>query len=162
MSKVHIYSNKQARSISNIEQKMRNYINAWNTNDLKTDILFDDLYQPDFHGIYEGKQINLKELKQLHRDKLSRFDQCRLIYFRRVGACAYDTKLTFFSKEGGEFSIRRLLTVEDDRIGGAIDYNGTIAPTKSNEKGYGLSYYWHIPLYLLSRNEIARKGKRIA
>ena len=125
----------------------------------QTDILFDDLYQRDFHGIYEGKQINLSELKQLHTDKLSRFDQCRLIYFRKVGACAYDMKLTFFTKEGDEFSIRRLLTVEDDKIGGAIDYNGTIASTKPNEKGYGLSYYWHLPVYLLSRNKIAIEGK---
>ncbi len=68
-------------------------------------------------------------------------------------------KLTFFTKEGGEFSIRRLLTVEDDKIGGAIDYNGTIASTKPNEKGYGLSYYWHLPVYLLSRNKIAIEGK---
>lgn len=162
MSKVHIYPNKQVPSIRNVnvEQKMRNYITAWNTNDLKTDILFDDLYQQDFHGIHEGKKINLRELKQLHTDKLSRFDQCRLIYFRKVGACAYDMKLTFVTKEEGEFSIRKLLTIEDDKIGGSIDYNGTIASTKPNEKGYGLTYYWHLPVYLLSRNKIASKGKR--
>jgi len=111
MSKVHIYSTKQVPSNSNIEQKMRNYINAWNTNDLKTDILFDDLYQREFHGIHEGKKINLRELKQLHTDNLSRFDQCRLIYFRKVGAYAYDMKLTFVTKEGGKHSIRKLLTV---------------------------------------------------
>jgi hypothetical protein len=54
-------------------------------------------------------------------------------------------KITFVKNDGGEFSIRKLITVEDDKIGGSIDYNGTIASTKPNEKGYGLSYYWHLP-----------------
>ena len=49
MSKVHVAPNKkQLRSISNIEQKMRSYITAWNKNDLKLDVLFDDLYEEDF------------------------------------------------------------------------------------------------------------------
>ncbi len=107
MSKTHSYPNKQVPSISNIEQKMRNYIIAWNKNDLKLDILFDDLYQRDFHGNHEGKKINLRELKQFHTDKRSEFDQCRLIYFRQAGACAYDMKITFVKNDGGEFSMRK-------------------------------------------------------
>jgi len=165
MSKVHVYPNKQLHRISNsnsnIEQKMRSYIAAWNKNDLKLDVLFDDLYQQDFHRIHEGKKVNRIELKQMHTDLLSQGNQARLVYFRKTGACAYDMKIVFVNKEGDEFSFRKLITVEDDKIGGSIDYNGKLASTKPNEKGYGLSYYWHLPVYLLrSRKEIAeRKGK---
>lgn len=161
MSKVHVAPNKQQlRSISNIEQKLRSYIAAWNKNDLKLDVLFDDLYQKDFHGIHEGDKVNRSELKKMHKDLRSKGNQCRLVHFRKAGACAYDMKLTFVKKEGGEFSIRKLITVEDDKIGGSIDYNGTIASTKPNEKGYGLSYLWHLPVYLLmSREEIARQER---
>ncbi len=161
MSKVHVAPNKkQLRSISNIEQKMRSYITAWNNNDLKLDVLFDDLYEQDFSGIHEGKKINLSELKQMHLDLQSQGNQCRLVHFRKAGACAYDMKLIFVNKEGDQFSIRKLITVEEDKIGSSIDYNGTLASTKPNEKGYGLSYYWHLPVYLMwSREEIANQER---
>ncbi|KAL7492329.1 hypothetical protein ACHAWT_001588 [Skeletonema menzelii] len=156
MSKVHVAPNKQLRSISNIEQKMRSYVVAWNKNDLKLDVLFDKLYQQDFHGIHQGKKVNRSELKQMHTDLQSQGNQCRLVHFRKAGACAYDVKHIFVNKEGGKFSIRTLITVEDDKIGGSTDYNGTITSTSPNEKGYGLSYYWHLPVYLLhKRKEIA-------
>ena len=46
-------------------------------------------------------------------------------------------------------------------IANSIDYNGTLASTKPNEKGFGLTYYWHLPVYLLaSREEIASDRKR--
>ena len=155
MPKVHVYPNKQARSISNIEQKVRSYIAAWNKDDLKLDLLFDDLY------IKTSTEFNRRELKQMHTDLLSQGNQARLIYFRKAGACAYDMKISFASKERGQFSVRKLITVEDDMIANSIDYNGTLASTKPNEKGFGLTYYWHLPVYLLaSREEIASDRKR--
>ena len=159
MSKVHVAPNKQQlRSISNIEQKMRSYIAAWNKNDLKLDVLFDDLYHQDFQGVHEGKKVNRSHLKQMHADVRSQGNQCRLVHFQKAGACAYDMKLTFVNKEGVEFSTRKLITVDEDKIGASIDYNGTLASTKPNEKGYGLSYYWHLPVYLMmSREEIANQ-----
>jgi len=161
MSKVHIYPNKQTRNISNIEQKVRSYIAAWNKDDLKLDVLFDDLYQHDFNGIHEGKRVNRRELKQMHTDLVSQGSQARLIYFRKAGACAYDMKIAFVNKDGGEFSVRKLITVEDYKIANSIDYNGTLASTKPNDKGYGLTYYWHLPVYLMmSREEIAGERKR--
>ena len=161
MSKVHVAPNKkQLRSISNIEQKMRSYITAWNNNDLKLDVLFDDLYEQDFNGIHEGKKINLSKVKQMHLDLQSQGNQCRLVHFQKAGACAYDMKLIFVNKEGNQFSTRKLITVEDDKIGSSTDYNGTLASTKPNEKGYGLSYYWHLPVYLMwSREEIANQER---
>ena len=101
MAKAHVYPNKQAYSISNIEQKVRSYIAAWNKDDLKLDLLFDDLYYQDFHGIHKGKQVNRRELKQMHTDLLSQGNQARLVYFRKAGACAYDMKISFASKERG-------------------------------------------------------------
>jgi hypothetical protein len=161
MSKVNIYPNKQQRNISNVEQKVRSYIAAWNKDDLKLDLLFDDLYQHDFNGIHEGKRVNRRELKQMHKDLLSQGNQARLVYFRKAGACAYDMKVAFVNKERGECSVRKLITVEDDKIANSIDYNGTLASTKPNEKGYGLTYYLHLPVYLMmSRGEIASERKR--
>ena len=70
-------------------------------------------------------------------------------------------KLTFFNKEGVEFSTRQLITLEEDKIGASVDgYNGTLASLKPNEKGYGLSYYWHLPLYLMSTREKIAGEKR--
>ena len=159
MSKVHIAPNKQLRSISKIEQKVRSYIAAWNRNDLKLDVLFDDLYQQDFHGIHGGKKINRSELKQMHTDARSQGNQCRLVSFQKAGAVAYDMTLKFVNKEGEEFSSRQLITLEEDKIGASVDgYNGTLASLKPKEKGYGLSYYWHLPVYLMmSREEIANQ-----
>ena len=163
MSKVHVAPNnkKQLRSISNIEQKVRSYIAAWNKNDLKLDVFFDDLYQQDFHGIHEGKKINRSELKQMHTDLRSQGNQCRLVSFQKAGAVAYDMTLKFVNKEGGEFSSRQLITLEEEKIGASVDgYNGTLASLKPNEKGYGLSYYWHLPVYLMSRRERIAGEKR--
>lgn len=162
MSKVHnIYPNKQVLSTSKVEQKVRAYIAAWNKDDLKVDLFFDDLYQYDFHGIFDGKKVNRTELRQLHKEMRTKANQARLVYFRKAGACAYDMQIAFVSKDNEKFSIRKLITVEDDKIANAIDYNGTLASTKPNEKGYGLSYYWHLPLYLLkTRKEIASDTKR--
>ena len=153
MSKVHIAPNKQLHSISNIEQKVRSYIAAWNRNDLKLDVLFDDLYQQDFHGIHEGKKINRSQLKQMHTDLRSQGNQCRLVSFQKAGAVAYDMTLKFVNEDGEKFSSRQLITLEEDKIGASIDYNGTLASLKPNEKGDGLSYYWHLPLYLMSTRE---------
>ena len=48
MAKVCVYPNKQARNISNIEQKVRSYLAAWNKDkdkdDLKLDLFFKVLY----------------------------------------------------------------------------------------------------------------------
>ena len=159
MSKVHpsIYTSTS----SNVEQKVRDYISAFNKNDLKLDLLFDDLYQHDFNGIHEGKKVNRKELKQMHTALLSQGTQARLVYFRTAGASCYDMKVAFVNKERGNFSMRKLVTIEDDKIANSIDYNGTLASTKPNEKGYGLTYWWHLPVYLMmSREEIASDRPR--
>jgi hypothetical protein len=157
MSKVHpsIYT-----GTSNVEQKVRDYIAAFNKNDLKLDLFFDDLYAHDFSGIHDGKKVNRSALKQMHQAFLSKGTQLRLVYFRKSGACCYDMKLSCVNKERGEFSMRKLVTIEDDKIANSIDYNGTLASTRPNEKGYGLSYWWHLPVYLLMKNEEKASGEK--
>ena len=56
--------------------------------------------------------------------------------------------------------MRKLVTIEDDKIANSIDYNGTLASTRPNEKGYGLSYWWHLPVYLLMKNEEKASGEK--
>ena len=99
MSKVHVAPNKQLRSISNIEQKMRSYVIAWNKNDLKLDVLFDSLYQQDFHGIHEGKKVNRSELKQIHTDFQSQGNQCRLVHSKSRSVCLRCE--TYLRQQGG-------------------------------------------------------------
>ena len=158
MSKVHpsIYT-----GTSNVEQKVRDYIAAFNKNDLKLDLFFDELYAHDFSGIHDGKKVNRSALKQMHQACLSKGTQFRLVYFRKSGAYCYDMKLSCVNKERGEFSMRKLVTIENDKIANSIDYNGTLASTKpKNEKGYGLSYWWHLPVYLLMKNEEKASGEK--
>ena len=84
----------------------------------------------------------------------------RLVFFRKAGACTYDMKLVFVNKGNETFTIRKLILVEDDKIANSIDYNGTLASTKTNRKGDGLSYYWHLPIYLRQRmKKIARNSE---
>ena len=125
MSKVH--SSIYTGGTSNVEQKMRDYIAAFNKNDLKLDFLFDDLYHHEFIGIHDGKKIgNKSELRQMHKAMLSKDTQARLVYFRKTGAFCYDMKLSFVNKERGEFTMRKLVAIEDDKIATSIDYNGTL------------------------------------
>jgi len=158
MSKVHpsIYT-----GTSNVEQKVRDYIAAFNKNDLELDLFFDDLYAHDFSGIHDGKKVNRSALKQMHQACLSKGTQFRLVYFRKSGAYCYDMKLSCVNKERGEFSMRKLVTIENDKISTSIDYNGTLASTSPpNEKGYGLSYWWHLPVYLMMKNEEKASGEK--
>ena len=131
--------------------------NAWQD---KLDLFFDDLYAHDFSGIHDGKKVNRNALKQMHQAFLSKGTQLRLVYFRKSGAYCYDMKLSCVNKERGEFSMRKLVTIEDDKIANSIDYNGTLASTRPNEKGYGLSYWWHLPVYLLIKNEEKASGEK--
>jgi hypothetical protein len=97
----------------------------------------------------------------MHTDLLSQGNQARLIYFRKAGACAYDMKISFASKERGQFSVRKLITVEDDTIANSIDYNDTLASTKPNEERLLTDLLLALPVYLLkSREAIASDRKR--
>ena len=139
---------------SDVEQKVRDYIDAFNKLDLKQiDFLFEGLYQYNFRGIHKGRRINRRQLKQLHTALLFEGTQARLVYFRTVGASAYDMKIAFVNEERGEFSMRKLVVVEDNKIANSIDYNGTLASTKPNEEGYRLTFWWYLSVYLMTSGE---------
>ncbi len=118
---VHFHNNTSTANTA-IEQKLRKYIEAFDE-ELYPESLFDDLYDKNFIAIDAGKRVTRNDEKTIHAVLHHQNAKVELRRFHQVEPNQYDLQLAFVCKEDETFVVSKIVTVENDKITNAFDYN---------------------------------------
>ena len=130
---VHFHNNTSTANTA-IEEKLRKYIEACNDEELDyPDSLFDDLYDENFIAIDAGKRVTRNDEKTIHAVLHHQRAKVELRRFHQVEPNQYDLQLDFV-KEDETFVVSKIVTVENDKITTAFDYNVKSIPTTRGPK----------------------------
>jgi hypothetical protein len=124
---VHFHNNTSTTANTAIEQKLRKYIEACNE-EYYPESLFDDLYDENFVAIDAGKRVTRDDEKTIHAVLHHQRAKVELRRFHQVEPNQYDLQLAFV-KEDETFVVSKIVTVENDKITNAFDYNVKSIPT---------------------------------
>lgn len=140
---VHFHNNTSTANTA-IEQKLRKYIEACNDEELDyPESLFDDLYDENFIAIDAGKRVTRYDEKTIHAVLHHQRVKVELRRFHQVEPNQYDLQLAFVPpiralkstrKEDDTFVVSKIVTVENDKITNAFDYNVKSIPTTRGPK----------------------------
>ena len=128
---VHFHNNTSIANTA-IEQKLRKYIESCNE-EYYPESLFDDLYDENFIAIDAGKRVTRYDEKTIHAVLHHQRAKVELRRFHQVEPNQYDLQLAFV-KEDETFVVSKIVTVENDKITNAFDYNVKSIPTTRGPK----------------------------
>ena len=131
---VHFHNNTSTANTA-IEQKLRKYIEACNVCVDYPESLFDDLYDENFIAIDAGKRVTRNDEKTIHAVLHHQRAKVELRRFHQVEPNQYDLQLAYLCRiESSSFVVSKIVTVENDKITNAFDYNVKSIPTTRGPK----------------------------